>query len=384
MATKVKKKRRAYVDYSLLFAILFLVVFGAIMIYSAGSYIAIRDYNNSMYYIRKQLIIAVIAFIIMFIVANLDYHFYTSWWFTILTYIVSVSASALVMFIGREAKGQKRWFNIMGISFQPAELAKIAVILIVIFCIMRFKNRFEKELKPWLFTLVLVLIPSVLVLFNNLSSAIIIFMIAFVMLYVSRKNTLIFAIPSVIAIITYILMLVFSNQLGEILSNMSFGYRMQRILIWLGPEKYPTGNGYQVLQGLYAIASGGLFGKGLGQGLQKFYLPEAHNDMIFAIICEELGLVGAIVIILLFMFVLFRMWDISRSAKDLEGSLLVVGVMVHIAIQLILNIAVVTNAIPNTGISLPFISYGGSSLVFLMIELGMVFSVGKTIRQDYE
>ena len=141
--------------------------------------------------------------------------------------------------------------------------------------------------------------------------------------------------------------------------------------------------GFQVLQGLYAVGSGGIGGKGLGQSLQKFRLPEAHNDMIFAIICEELGFVGAVLLILVFAFILFRLVDIASSAKDLEGSLIVVGVIIHIATQLVLNIAVVTNAIPNTGIGLPFISYGGTSLIFLMAEMGMVFSVAKGIRQEY-
>ena len=158
-------------------------------------------------------------------------------------------------------------------------------------------------------------------------------------------------------------------------------YQYRRIEAWLNPELDPEGKSFQVLQGLYAIGSGGLFGQGLGQSIQKLgFLPESQNDMIFAIICEELGLFGAISIILVFLFMIFRFMVIANNAPDLFGALLVVGVMGHIAIQVILNVAVVTNTIPNTGISLPFISYGGSSVMFLLAEIGIVFSVGRGIR----
>ena len=160
-------------------------------------------------------------------------------------------------------------------------------------------------------------------------------------------------------------------------------YQLERILVWKEPEAYAQDGGFQVLQGLYAIGSGGLLGKGLGQSIQKLsFLPEPQNDMIFAIICEELGLFGAVSVILIFLFMLYRFMVIAGNAPDLFGALLVVGVMAHIAIQVVLNIAVVTNVIPNTGITLPFISYGGTSVLFLMIEMGMVLSVSNQIRLE--
>ena len=160
-------------------------------------------------------------------------------------------------------------------------------------------------------------------------------------------------------------------------------YQLSRILVWKNPEAYPRDGGYQVLQGLYAIGSGGLLGKGLGQSIQKLsFLPEPQNDMIFAIICEELGLFGAISVILIFLFMIYRFMLIAGNAPDLFGALLVVGVMAHIAIQVILNIAVVTNVIPNTGITLPFISYGGTSVLFLMVEMGMALSVSNQIKLE--
>ena len=158
-------------------------------------------------------------------------------------------------------------------------------------------------------------------------------------------------------------------------------FRFKRIAIWLHPETDPEGVGFQTLQGLYAIGSGGIWGKGLGQSMQKLnFLPEAQNDMIFSIICEELGLFGAVAVILMFVILLWRMMIIANNAPDLFGAMLVVGVIGHIAIQVILNIAVVTNSIPNTGISLPFISYGGSSVMFLLIEMGLVLSVARRIQ----
>ena len=160
-------------------------------------------------------------------------------------------------------------------------------------------------------------------------------------------------------------------------------YQLSRIHVWINPEAYPLEGGYQVLQGLYAIGSGGLLGKGLGQSIQKLsFLPEPQNDMIFAIICEELGLFGAVSVILIFLFMIYRFLLIAGNAPDLFGALLVVGVMAHIAVQVVLNIAVVTNVIPNTGITLPFISYGGTSVLFLMLEMGMVLSVSNQIKLE--
>ena len=160
-------------------------------------------------------------------------------------------------------------------------------------------------------------------------------------------------------------------------------YQYRRIEAWLNPELDPEGKSFQVLQGLYAIGSGGLFGQGLGQSIQKLsFLPEPQNDMIFAVICEELGLFGAVAVIFMFLFMLYRFLVIAGNAPDLFGAMLVTGVLAHIAIQVVLNIAVVTNVIPNTGITLPFISYGGTSVLFLMIEMGMVLSVSNQIRLE--
>lgn len=211
----------------------------------------------------------------------------------------------------------------------------------------------------------------------NLSSGLIIAGIAFVMTYVASEHRPFFLISTAAAIFTC----VFAFQSG-LLTAILDEYQMNRIYAWIDPEEFPLSNGFQVLQGLYAIGAGGLFGTGLGNSLQKLgFLPEAQNDMIFSIICEELGLFGAVLIIFLFLLLLWRMMEIAQNAPDDEGMFLVSGIMGHIGIQVLLNIAVVTNTIPNTGISLPFISYGGSSILFLLTEMGIVFRVSSESKE---
>ena len=212
-------------------------------------------------------------------------------------------------------------------------------------------------------------------------SAIIIAGIAAVMLFVADPHYTRYIVIAVSAVCLAALVVVVIYNAAKGGASPTGGFRGTRILAWLNPEAYSDNTGFQTLQALYAIGSGGLWGKGLGQSMQKLgFLPEAQNDMVFSIICEELGLFGAFCVILLFVMLLWRMMVIANNAPDLFGALLVVGVMGHFAIQVVLNIAVVTNSIPNTGITLPFISYGGTSILFLMSEVGLVLNVSKSIR----
>ena len=212
---------------------------------------------------------------------------------------------------------------------------------------------------------------------SNLSSAVIILGIAFLMLFVAtpgyRRFFLIIG-----GGVSFVAVIVYAISKASYSSGMN--YRFARVLAWLDPEAYASGKGFQTLQALYAIGSGGVFGKGLGQSMQKMgFIPEAQNDMIFSIICEELGLFGAIAVIMMFVLLIWRLMIIANNAPDLFGALLVVGVMGHISIQVILNIAVVTNVIPNTGITLPFISYGGSAVLLQLVEIGIVLNVARNI-----
>jgi len=374
-----RKTSEYYFDYSLVFIVLFLLGFGLIMVYSASSYeasISEKLNYDAAYYLKKQLQSSVIGLVAMIFVSRIPYHFWER--FAVLGYAVSVILILLVLTpLGYEANGARRWLRI-GISIQPAEIAKLAMILFLASFICKLGKGIRSR-KGFLLVLGVPLPICALVWFitENMSSAIIIFGIAFLMLFVASPDYKPFVIigtlgVSVVAVAIFALTQLDASQLGV---------RGARILAWMDPEAYASGKGFQTLQALYAIGSGGIFGKGLGQSMQKLgFLPETQNDMIFSIVCEELGLFGGIAIILMFLLLIWRFMIIANNASDLFGALLVVGVLGHIAIQVILNIAVVTNTIPNTGISLPFISYGGSSVLFLLIEIGLVLSVARGIN----
>lgn len=373
-----KKKVRRFYDYSLLFVIVFLTIFGLVMIYSASSYTAqIKFKGNSAYFMTRQGMIALGGFVIMVIISKMDYHWYAR--FSGLAILVSWVLMIAVSIIGEEVNGKKRWLKI-GVKFQPTELVKIMVIIAMAALITRIGKDVDRP--AGIVRAVLITLPLAgIVAMNNLSSGIIIAGIGFVMMFVASKRKL----PYALCVLSAVLVMAFAGPIGNGLEAIGLlkPYQLSRIHVWLDPEAYPDTGGFQVLQGLYAIGSGGLFGKGLGESIQKLgFVPEAQNDMIFSIICEELGLFGAILVIYIFVFMIYRFMLIASNAPDLFGALIVVGVMAHIAIQVVLNIAVVTNTIPNTGITLPFISYGGTSVLFLMVEMGMVLSVSNQIKLE--
>lgn len=373
-----KEQSEYYFDYTLLFVVLFLIGFGLVMIYSASSYEALQGFGDEAYYLKRQLVANVLGLFAMMVVANIPYHFWER--FATLGYIVSVVLILLVMTpLGIESHHARRWIGIPGTSFnlQPAEVAKLCMILFLASMVCKM-GKSVRTMKGFIF-MMMIPMPIVImikVITDNLSSALIVLGIAVLMVFVASpdyKKFIIMGAAAAAGIAVFIMVLVNMDTVQ--------GFRSERILAWLDPESVAQGKGFQTLQALYAIGSGGVWGKGLGQSMQKLnFLPEAQNDMIFSIICEELGLFGAFIVILMFVVLLWRMMIVANNAPDLFGALLVVGVMGHIAIQAILNIAVVTNTVPNTGISLPFISYGGSSAIFLMIEIGLVLSVARRIE----
>ncbi len=375
-----KKRPRRFYDYSLLFTIIFLTVFGLIMIYSSSYYNAQVNGQSPSYYMVRQAQIAFAGFVMMLVISKMNYHFFAK--FTIPAIVVSYVCMLLVNFtsLGIEVNGKKRWLGTRSLRIQPAELVKVTVILVLAVIITKLGKKIN-EWRVWGMLAALIGPLALLVTVNNLSSGIIIVGIGFVMMFVACKRKWPFVLTA--ALIAAVIL--FAEPVALALEQVGIlhEYQLERILVWKEPEAYAQDGGFQVLQGLYAIGSGGLLGKGLGQSIQKLsFLPEPQNDMIFAIICEELGLFGAVSVILIFLFMLYRFMVIAGNAPDLFGALLVVGVMAHIAIQVVLNIAVVTNVIPNTGITLPFISYGGTSVLFLMIEMGMVLSVSNQIRLE--
>ncbi|MBD5489211.1 MAG: cell division protein FtsW [Lachnospiraceae bacterium] len=384
MAQRNSSRRRQsnsenFMDYSLLFIVLFLLGFGLVMVYSTSSYEANLDFNDAAYYLKKQLFATILGLIAMLVVANIPYHFWER--FAVIGYLVSVVLILLIIPFGHESHGAKRWLYIGPISLQPAEVAKLCMILFLasMICTMGKQIRYRKGF--WM--VLLVPMPIALMLWKitqNMSSAIIVVGIAVLMLFVSCPDYKRFILLGLAAAAGAVAVVFAIVQMAASQAD-SLDFRGARILAWLDPEAYASGKGFQTIQALYAIGSGGVLGKGLGASMQKLgFLPEAQNDMIFSIICEELGLFGGFAVIIMFIMLIWRFMVIANNAPDLFGALLVVGVLGHIAIQVILNIAVVTNTIPNTGISLPFISYGGSSVMFLLIEIGLVLSVARGIR----
>ena len=375
---RIREKGKPYYDYDLLLVIIFLMCFGLVMLYSSSAYSAQNDYNNDMFFFTRQAIIGIIGFIAMFIVSKIDYHLYGAYakeffWF-------SMFLMALVQTpLGKTVNGARRWIRLPGgLSLQPAEFTKIAVILFIAYeiCLLGQKAKKWDGIKILLgYGLVATL--GVFLLTDNLSTAIIVFAITCILIFVVHPKTKPFVAGVIAAGIVGIIGIIFLKYtLAE-----SDNFRMRRIIAWLNPEANADTDSYQFLQGLYAIGSGGFFGKGLGNSTQKLHaIPEAQNDMIFSIICEELGLVGASFVLLLFLILIWRFFVIASHAPDLEGALIASGAMAHMMIQVILNIAVVTNTIPNTGITLPFISYGGTSVMFLLFEMGLVLNVSSLVK----
>lgn len=377
---KKQPKTIQYFDYSLLATIIFLVCFGLVILYSTSAYSAQEKFGDPMWYFRKQTIITIGSLIVMTVVSWINYHVYAR--FAKLSYVVAFILMLLILTpFGIEANGARRWVGIPDtpLQIQPAEVVKIAIILYIPFLVCRTGKYIEKwdHLKEILFYGGAAGI-GVLVLTDNLSSAIIVLGITAVILYVSYPKTKKTVQYSMLAgIVGYIGVRIWASSLAK-----SDNFRLQRIIVWIDPEKYADNKGFQTLQALYAVGSGGFWGKGLGASTQKLIIPEVQNDMILSIICEELGVFGAIVVLVMFGMMLYRLMFIAQNAPDKYGSLIVTGIFAHIAIQVILNVAVVTNLIPNTGITLPFISYGGTSILFLMIEMGMALSVSRSIRFD--
>lgn len=378
---RVKNSIR-YFDYSLVASIVFLVCFGLVMLYSASSYAAQVDYGDSMYYFKRQIIFCAMGVGIAYVVSLIDYHVWAK--FAKKIYVFSLILMALVQTpLGKEVNGAKRWLRLpMNQQFQPSEFAKIAIILFipVAICYMGKKIHTLEGVIRVLFWGALSA-ACVFFLTENLSTAIIVFGISYLVVFIVYPNKILLLIPVVAGVAMIVLI---PLLLGPLVRAGDFdgNFRLGRILVWLDPEKYSSGIGYQVVQGLYAIGSGGFFGKGLGNSAQKQFIPEAQNDMILSIICEELGVFGAIMVLVLFGLLLYRLMVIAQNAPDMYGALIASGIFAHIALQVILNVAVVVNLIPNTGITLPFISYGGTSVLFLMAEMGLALGISRKIKLE--
>ena len=377
---KTRSKTKAdYYDYSLVAVIVLLTCFGLIMLYSTSSYTAQINYGSDMFFFKKQALISVACIMMALVISKINYRILNR--FAAALYVAALVLMALVKTpLGQSSHGAQRWLNLGPIQFQPAELAKIAVIVCLPYMIV-YMGKNVRTLKGCMVLAGMggVLAFAAYVFTDNLSTAIIIFCITAGLIFVAHPDTRIFIILAGAAIALAVIGIAFLNATASVDGNGSF--RLRRIMVWLHPEEYADSWGYQTIQALYAIGSGGFFGRGLGNSIQKLgSVPEAQNDMIFSIICEELGIFGGLIVLMLYAYLLYRLFFIAQNAPDMFGSLMVSGIFIHIALQVILNISVVVNLMPNTGVTLPFISYGGTSIVFLMAEMGLALSVARQIK----
>lgn len=372
-----KLKSSNGVDLPLLIVVLMLVALGLVMVLSASSPSALAESGDSYAYFKKQAFAAFLGLIAMGILSKFNYDIYKKFYKAIYVLSVLILFMVLIPKIGVESNGARRWIN-LGMQIQPSEITKIGLIIWVAGYYSDPKNNLNGFWNSCLKPIVAVLIPIAVLYFvqNHLSAGIVISMVTAIMIVMSGCQ------------LKYIGYLVGAGIGGLaiifpfIQGKLAGGFRSNRIEAWLDPWKNPTGTSYQTIQGLYAIGSGGLFGVGLGESKQKYlYIPEAHNDFIFAIIAEELGFIGCTVVLALFATLIIRGIVIAIRAKDTFGSLIAIGITSLIAIQVILNIAVVTNTIPNTGISLPFLSYGGSSILILLSSMGVLLNISRSAKK---
>ena len=355
------------IDFTLLITILLLLTIGLVMVLSASSPSALSESGDSYKYFSKQLLFAILGIIAMLFISKIDYRFYQKFYKH--AWIVSLILLALVLLIGKNINGAKRWIYLTEtLSFQPSELVKILMIVFYAGILTKNRDELEKYNTGFLKHMCLVApIIGLLLLQPHFSASVVIIGICSIMMIVAGckfKHFLItvgaVGIPAIIALI------IFSP------------YRLQRVTTFIDPWQDQTGDGWQVIQSLYAIGSGGLFGSGLGESKQKYlYLPEPHNDFIFSIIAEELGFVGCILVFVLFAVFIWRGVLIAMKAPDMFGSLVAVGITSLVGVQAIINVAVVTSSMPVTGMQLPFFSYGGTALFILLCEVGVLLSISR-------
>ena len=369
-AAEAVRQRRGSIDLPFAALTLLLLTIGVVMVLSASyarAYYSAATGHNAAYYFMRQLGFALAGVGAMYALSLFPMQFYRRMSFLVLA--AAAGLLALVPVIGVSQGDAKRWISLGFTTFQPSEIAKIGIILYFAALICKFKGRMRTVRYGILpFAGVLLIIVALLVMEPHFSAAIIIIAIGAVMLFLGGVR-LYWFVGALIAALA---------ALGVVMTF--FPYASSRITTWLDPFANTSGSGYQIVQSLYAIGSGGLFGLGLGQGRQKYiYLPEEHNDFIFPVVCEELGFVGAIAILILFALLVIRGYWLAMHMRDRYSFLVTAGITTLLAIQVILNVAVVTNLVPCTGISLPFFSYGGTALLIQLAEMGIVLSASRDI-----
>jgi len=365
---KSKPAERGSMDLIFLILVLTLLGIGLIMLFSASYAYAYYYDGNSFHYITRQLAFAVVGVVALLVVSQIDYHILRR--FALLLLGGTLFLLVLVLFYHTQATA-KRWIPIVGtFTFQPSELAKFTIVVVVAHLIsLNYDRMSDPRYGLWPFLSIMGIIALLMVLQPHLSGTILILSIGVVMMFIGGTNLKWFALGGLFLVGAVVVIIFIPDAVP---------YAMSRLEHWINPASDPTGAGYQTLQSLYAIGSGGLLGVGIGNSRQKhLYLPEPQNDFVFSVVCEELGFVGATIILLLFVLLVWRGFAIAMRCRDRFGSMLAVGLTTQVGVQTILNIAVVSNTIPNTGISLPFFSYGGTALCMLLAQMGVVLSVSR-------
>lgn len=372
-ALKKQNVTRGKVDIVFLSLVLILLTIGLIMLFSASYAYSFERYGNSYRFISRQALLGGVGLVIMYVLSRIDYHIFRKWSWVIFAVTMAVLILLLILPPMVEDMDVKRWLVIGPINFQPSEIAKFAVILLFSHLI-AVNYKLMGTFKFVFFLIFLLATVCVLVVLEpHLSATLLIFIIGVVLMIIGGLR-----IPYIVGGLS----IGAGGALIAILTGI-ISYGSDRIQYWLDPWSDASGKGYQTIQSLLAIGSGGLMGRGLGNSRQKFlWVPEPHNDFIFAIVCEELGLIGAVIIILLFCALVWRGFTIAMKAPDKFGSLMAVGLTFQVGLQAILNILVVTNTVPNTGISLPFFSYGGTALIILLAQMGIVLSISRQSKVE--
>jgi len=379
--TEVKKENKK-MDYTLVVTLLLLLALGIIMVLSASSPTALAEDGDSYSYVKKQLMFAVLGLIGMFVISKVDYRIYQKLYKPIYLFVILLLLA--VPLIGYEVAGAKRWINLFGItSFQPSEVAKIGLILFFAAYLVKHKDTLKKwwDRKTYKYPSGLLVaffwvgIPAAILLFaqTHLSATLVVVAVISIMIIVAGARISHFIIVGIIGGClggTLLYVLATYADIGS--------FRIARFTAFMDPWSDPQGAGWQIIQSLYAIGSGGLFGVGLGNSMQKYlYISEPHNDFIFAVVAEELGFIGCAVILVLFAIIIWRGIMIAINAKDMFGTLVAVGITSLIAIQVVINIGVVTSVFPVTGMALPFFSYGGTSLFVLLCTMGILLNISR-------
>lgn len=374
MATKRERDfEKRNIDFPLLIIVLIMLSLGIVMVLSASSPTSLSETGSSYTYVKTQILSAIIGLIGMYIVSKIDYRTYRKFYKII--YVVIIILLASVEFIGYSAGGAKRWISLKYISFQPSEIAKVGLIIFYAELLTKNKDRLDKMWGGFFYPFMF-LVPVIVILVvvqNHLSATLLIVMIVSIMMILAGSKLRYFlSFGTIGAALGGIGLFTVAKITGK------GSFRLDRLVTFLNPFADTKGTGWQVIQSLYAIGSGGLFGVGLGNSTQKYlYLPEAHNDFIFSIIAEELGFIGTLAVIVLFILFIWRGILISMKAKDMFGSLVAAGITTMVGLQAIINIAVVTSSMPNTGMPLPFFSYGGTALLILLCSVGVLLNISR-------